>query len=205
MPWYEGSSLLYHLEHLHIASDRNLIDNRFPVQWVIRPMTDTHHDYRGYAGQIASGVFKPGDDVLVLPSERETRIRQIDTFEGPVEEAFPPMSCTILLEDEVDVSRGDMISRPHNRPTAAREFDAMVCWMSDRQLNPRGRYAINQTTRRPRRPGSDCLVHGPPLVRQVDDRLDARGAPRACGPARLHDGWGQLAPRTQRGPRLRGG
>ena len=147
MPWYEGSSLLYHLEHLHIASDRNLIDNRFPVQWVIRPMTDTHHDYRGYAGQVASGVFKPGDDVLVLPSERETRIKQIDTFEGPVEEAFPPMSCTILLEDEVDVSRGDMISRPHNRPTAAREFDAMVCWMSDRQLQPRGRYAIKHTTR----------------------------------------------------------
>jgi bifunctional enzyme CysN/CysC len=147
MPWYEGPSLLYHLEHVHIASDRNLIDCRFPVQWVIRPMSDQHHDYRGYAGQIASGVFKPGDEVVVLPSGVETRIERIDTFEGPLEEAFPPLSVTMLLEDEVDVSRGDFICRRGNQPTPTREFEAMVCWMSDRELQPRGRYSIKHTTR----------------------------------------------------------
>jgi bifunctional enzyme CysN/CysC len=147
MPWYEGSSLLYHLEHLHIASDRNLIDNRFPVQWVVRPMADSHHDYRGYAGQVASGVFKPGDEVVVLPSGRETRIRSIDTFDGPVDEAFPPLSVTMRLEDEVDVSRGDMICRLHNQPTEARELEAMVCWMTDHPLREGGRYAIKHTSR----------------------------------------------------------
>jgi bifunctional enzyme CysN/CysC len=147
MPWYEGPSLLYHLEHLHIASDRNLIDCRFPVQWVIRPMSDEHHDYRGYAGQIASGVYKPGDDVVVLPWGRETKIKRIDTYEGPLEEAFPPLSVTMLLEDEVDVSRGDFICRVNNQPTVTRELEAMVCWMSDRELQPRGRYGIKHTTR----------------------------------------------------------
>ncbi len=147
MPWYEGPSLLYYLEHVHIASDRNLIDCRFPVQWVIRPMTDDHHDYRGYAGQIASGVFKPGDEVVVLPSGRESKIKRIDTYEGPLEEAFPPLSVTMLLEDEVDVSRGDSICRVNNQPTVTREFEAMVCWMSDRELTPRGRYAIKHTSR----------------------------------------------------------
>jgi bifunctional enzyme CysN/CysC len=147
MPWYEGPSLLFHLEHVHIASDRNLIDCRFPVQWVIRPMTDEHHDYRGYAGQVASGVFKPGDEVVVLPSGVETRIKGIDTFDGQLDEAFPPLSVTMVLEDEVDVSRGDFICRVGNQPTLTREFEAMVCWMSDRELQPRGRYAIKQTAR----------------------------------------------------------
>jgi bifunctional enzyme CysN/CysC len=146
MPWYEGPSLLYHLEHVHIASDRNLIDCRFPVQWVIRPMSDEHHDYRGYAGQVASGVFKPGDDVVVLPSGRQSRIARIDTLEGPLEEAFPPLSVTLLLEDEIDVSRGDFICRAGNQPTPAREFEAMLCWMSEHELQPRGRYAIKHTT-----------------------------------------------------------
>jgi bifunctional enzyme CysN/CysC len=147
MPWYQGSSLLYHLEHVHIASDRNLIDNRFPVQWVVRPMTDEHHDFRGYAGQVASGVFKPGDEVVVLPSGRQTRVKRIETCDGPLAEAFPPLSVTMLLEDEIDVSRGDFICRVNNQPTATREFEAMVCWMSDRELTPRGRYAIKHTTR----------------------------------------------------------
>jgi bifunctional enzyme CysN/CysC len=147
MPWYEGPSLLYHLEHLHIASDRNLIDCRFPVQWVIRPMTDEHHDYRGYAGQVASGVFKRGDEVVVLPSGVGSRIKRIDTYEGPIDEAFPPLSITMLLEDEVDVSRGDFICRVNNQPTPTRELEAMVCWMSDRELQPRGRYSIKHTTR----------------------------------------------------------
>src|SRR5947209_3682835 len=147
MPWYEGPPLLYHLEHVHIASDRNLIDARFPVQWVVRPMADDHHDYRGYAGQVASGVFRPGDEVVVLPSGRQTRIARIDTFDGPVDEAFPPLSVTLLLEDNIDVSRGDFICRLHNQPHPVRELEAMVCWMSDRPLEPRRRYAIKHTTR----------------------------------------------------------
>ena len=147
MDWYEGSSLLYHLEHVHVASDRNLQDARFPVQWVVRPMSDEHHDYRGYAGEVASGVFSVGDEVVVLPSGRETRIAAIDTMDGERQEAFPPLSVTLRLEDDVDVSRGDMICRPHNRPRETRELDAMVCWMSERPLSPSGRYRIKHTTR----------------------------------------------------------
>ncbi|MEA2622598.1 MAG: bifunctional enzyme CysN/CysC [Chloroflexota bacterium] len=147
MPWYQGPSLLYHLEHVYIASDRNLIDARFPVQWVIRPQTDEHHDYRGYAGQIAAGVFRKGDEVTVLPSGRRTRIKRIETFDGEVETAGPPLSVSILLEDELDISRGDMICRPHNQPTVATELDAMVCWMADAPLREGGRYLLKHTTR----------------------------------------------------------
>jgi len=146
-PWYQGPSLLYHLEHVHIASDRNLIDNRFPVQWVVRPIRDEHHDYRGYAGQVASGVFRPGDEVVVLPSGRETRVKRIDTYDGPLEAAFPPLSVTMLLEDELDISRGDFICRLNNQPTEARKFEAMVCWMADHPLSEGGRYALKHTTR----------------------------------------------------------
>jgi bifunctional enzyme CysN/CysC len=146
MSWYQGPSLLYHLDHVHIASDRNLIDCRFPVQWVVRPICDEHHDYRGYAGQVASGVFKPGDEVVILPSGRTTRIAAIETYDGPVQEAFPPLSVTMLLEDHNDVSRGDFICRAHNQPVPARSLEAMVCWMNDRPLRPGGRYAIKQTT-----------------------------------------------------------
>jgi bifunctional enzyme CysN/CysC len=147
MAWYGGPSLLYHLQHLHIASDRNLIDCRFPVQWVIRPMSDEWHDYRGYAGQVASGVLRVGDEVAVLPSGHRTRIRGIDTFDGPLEEASPPLSVTLRLEDELDVSRGDMICRAHNHPTPTADIEAMVCWMSERSLRPGGRYRIKHTTR----------------------------------------------------------
>jgi bifunctional enzyme CysN/CysC len=147
MPWYGGPSLLYELEHVHVASDRNLIDPRFPVQWVIRPMSDEHHDYRGYAGQVASGAFKPGDEVVVLPSGVTTRVAAIDTHDGPLDEAFPPLSVTMRLEDDVDVSRGDMICRAHNHPRQAKELEAMVCWMSERPLQPAGRYRIKHTTR----------------------------------------------------------
>jgi bifunctional enzyme CysN/CysC len=146
-PWYQGTSLLYHLEHVFVASDRNLQDARFPVQWVVRPMSDEHHDYRGYAGEVASGVFRAGDEVVVLPSGRESRIVAIDSYDGEMEEAYPPLSVTIRLEDDVDVSRGDMICRDHNRPIEAREIDAMVCWMSERPLSPFGRYRIKHTTR----------------------------------------------------------
>jgi bifunctional enzyme CysN/CysC len=151
MPWYEGPTLLHHLEHVHIASDRNLRDVRFPVQWVIRPggraMVDEHHDYRGYAGQVAGGVLRPGDDVVVLPSGARSRIAGIETFDGPVAEAFPPMSVTVRLEDELDISRGDVLARPQNRPLLERRLDAMVCWMSERPSVPRGRYLLKHTTR----------------------------------------------------------
>ncbi|HEY3504028.1 MAG TPA: sulfate adenylyltransferase subunit CysN [Actinocatenispora sp.] len=147
MPWYEGPSLLHHLENVHIASDRNLVDARFPVQYVIRPHSNSNHDYRGYAGQIASGVFKPGDEVMVLPSGFTTRIASIDTADGPVAEAFAPMSVTVRLADELDVSRGDLICRPHNAPAQSQDIDAMVCWMDEqRPLHPRGKYAIKHTT-----------------------------------------------------------
>jgi bifunctional enzyme CysN/CysC len=147
MPWYRGSSLLYHLEHTHVASDRNLVDCRFPIQWVIRPTSAAHHDYRGYAGQVSAGSFRPGDDVMALPSGKTTRIAAIDTFDGPVPEARPPMSVTMRLEDDLDVSRGDMICRPHNAPTHTRCLDAMVCWMHDRPLHPGGRFLLKHTTR----------------------------------------------------------
>jgi bifunctional enzyme CysN/CysC len=147
MDWYEGPALLYHLEHVHIASDRNLRDNRFPVQWVVRPMGDEHHDYRGYAGQVAAGTFRAGDDVVVLPSGARTKVKRIDIFEGPVDEAVPPMSVIMLLEEEIDISRGDMICRPHNQPTQTQDIEAMVCWMADRPLEVGGRYAVKHTTR----------------------------------------------------------
>ena len=115
-PWYGGPALLHHLEHVHIASDRNLRDPRLPVQWVVRPGTDAYRDYRGYAGQLAGGVWRPGDEVLVLPSGAVSRIAAIETLDGPLEEAYPPMSVTVRLQDALDVSRGDVICRPHNRP-----------------------------------------------------------------------------------------
>jgi bifunctional enzyme CysN/CysC len=147
MPWYEGSPLLYHLEHVHIASDRNLIDPRFPVQWVVRPGTDEYHDYRGYSGQVASGVLRAGDDIVVLPSGATSKIQRIDTFDGPVEEAYPPMSATIHLADDLDVSRGDMICRPHNQPMVSRDVDAIVCWMSETPVRAGARLLVKQTTR----------------------------------------------------------
>jgi bifunctional enzyme CysN/CysC len=132
---------------VHVAADRNLQDARFPVQWVTRPMSDDLHDYRGYAGEMASGVFRKGDEVVVLPSGRTSRIAAIDTFEGEIEEAYPPLSVTLRLEDDVDVSRGDMICRPQNRATEAKDIEAMVCWMSERPLSPSGRYRIKHTSR----------------------------------------------------------
>ncbi|MBD0293492.1 MAG: sulfate adenylyltransferase subunit CysN [Jiangellaceae bacterium] len=161
MPWYEGPSLLHHLEHVHIASDRNLVDVRFPVQYVIRPQSHRYVDYRGYTGQIAGGVLKPGDEVMVLPSGFTTRIASISTADGPVDEAFPPMSVTVRLEDEIDVSRGDMICRQHNQPTVAQEIDAMVCWMTDRPLIPGAKFGLKHTTR---------SVRG--LVKELQYRLD---------------------------------
>jgi bifunctional enzyme CysN/CysC len=147
-PWYDGPSLLHHLEHVHIASDRNLVDVRFPVQYVIRPQSTTVTDYRGYAGQVASGVLKPGDEVMVLPSGLTSTIAGIDTADGPVEEAFPPMSVTVRLADEIDISRGDLICRPHNAPAVAQDIEAMLCWMDETApLRVGAKYTIKHTTR----------------------------------------------------------
>ena len=147
MDWYQGPPLLYHLEHVHIASDRNLIDVRFPVQWVIRPRGKGGSDYRSYAGQVAGGVLRPGDDVVVLPSGQHSKIAGIDTFDGPVDEAFPPMSVALRLEDDIDVSRGSTIVRAQNQPTVASSFECQLCWMSEQPLSSRRRYIVKHTTR----------------------------------------------------------
>ncbi len=147
MPWYEGSSLIHHLEQVHIASDRNLIDVRFPVQYVIRPRSDEYHDFRGYAGQVAGGVLRRGDEVIVLPSGWSSVVESIDTADGPIEEAFAPMSVLVRLAEDLDVSRGDMLCRPHNRPLVGQDLEAMVCWLDEKHLQPGGRYAIQHTTR----------------------------------------------------------
>ncbi len=144
MDWYQGPTLLHHLEHVHIASDRNLIDARFPVQWVVRP---DQGDYRGYAGQVAGGVLRTGDEVVVLPGGERSHVAGIDTFDGPVEEAFTPMSVTLRLADDVDVSRGDLIARPHNQPLLERDLDAIVCWMGETPSATGGRYVLKHTTR----------------------------------------------------------
>jgi bifunctional enzyme CysN/CysC len=148
MPWFEGQPLLGQLEDVHIASDRNLVDNRFPVQYVIRPQSSEHRDYRGFAGSVVGGIFKQGDEVMVLPSRRTSTIAQIDTPNGVVEQAFPPMAVTMLLEDELDVSRGDMICRPTNQPTGNRRFEAMVCWFDETSsLRTGAPYQLKHTTR----------------------------------------------------------
>jgi bifunctional enzyme CysN/CysC len=151
MPWYQGPPLLYHLEHVHIASDRNLIDVRFPVQWVIRPggRAGDHAlaDYRAYAGQVAGGIMRPGDEVVVLPGGQRSTIASIDTFDGAVDEAFPPMSVAVRLADDIDVGRGSTIVRTHNQPTVATRFEALVCWMSEQPLTEGRRYLVKHTTR----------------------------------------------------------
>jgi bifunctional enzyme CysN/CysC len=147
MPWYQGPPLLYHLEHVHIASDRNLIDVRFPVQWVIRPPANAVADYRAYAGQVAGGVMRPGDEVVVLPSGQRSTIAGIDTYEGEVEEAFPPMSVALRLTDDIDVGRGSVIVRTQNQPTVSSSFECLLCWMSEQPLSPGRRYLVKHTTR----------------------------------------------------------
>lgn len=148
MAWYRGPTILNLLEEIHIGSDQNMIDVRLPVQYVIMPHRREHHDYRGYAGTVAGGLMKVGDEVTVLPSGFSTRIKSIDTYDGPLEEATPPMSVLLTLDDHIDVSRGDMICRPHNQPHASQDLDAMVCWMSEGPpLREGAQYAIKHTTR----------------------------------------------------------
>ncbi|CAN5722166.1 hypothetical protein BH11MYX1_BH11MYX1_01130 [soil metagenome] len=149
MSWYTGPTLLEHLEAVPLSNEHDLISARFPVQWVIRPQSqnDAHHDYRGYAGQVAGGVLRAGDEVVILPSGVTTKITRIEQGGVDVAEAYPPMSVTLHLEHDVDVSRGDVIARPNNQPTVSQELDAMICWMTDKPLAPRGRYALKHTTR----------------------------------------------------------
>ena len=153
MDWYEGTTLMFHLENVHISGDINHIDCRFPIQYVVRPQQDQYHDYRGYAGKIAGGVFRNGDRVLVLPSGFSSRIKSIDTFDGEVMEAFAPMSVTMLLEDEIDVSRGDMIVRENNSPQVGQDIDLMICWLNEKKLEVGNRYLFKHTSREVR-----CMV-----------------------------------------------
>jgi sulfate adenylyltransferase subunit 1 len=152
-PWYGGGTLLYTLENVHIGSDHNFIDARFPVQFVIRPNNDEFHDYRGYAGRVAGGILKKGDEVTLLPSGFTTKIAKIDSYGGEIAEAFPPMSVTVLLEDDFDLSRGDMIVRTHNQPNISQDIEVMICWFNERPLQLNGKYTIMHTTQEAR-----CIV-----------------------------------------------
>ncbi len=178
-PWYDGPTLLHHLEHVYIASDRNLIDPRFPVQLVIRPMSHDHHDYRGYAGVVAGGIFRPGDEVVVLPSGFTTTIEAIDRFGEPIDEAFPPSAVTIRLRDQIDISRGDMLCRTNNQPAVTQDVQAQICWFSPERTLERDRvYAIKHTTRWARAKVVDLLY-----------RLDVNTLSRdeSCPQLRLND------------------
>jgi bifunctional enzyme CysN/CysC len=171
MPWYGGLPLLEHLETVEVEADRNLDDLRFPVQYVIR---DGASDYRGYAGQLGGGVLRPGDEVLVLPSEQVTTVASIDTFDGPLDTAFAPMSVIVRLADDLDVSRGDLICRPGDRPALARDLVADVCWMADAPLRPGGRYAIKHATHTARA-----------IIEAIDDRVDVASLGREPAPGEL--------------------
>lgn len=153
MPWYEGSTLLYHLENVHIIGDINHVDCRFPVQYVIRPGQEDFHDYRGYAGRITAGVLRKGDRVMVMPSGFTSRIASIDTFAGEVQEAFAPMSVSLRLEDEIDISRGDMIVRENNAPHSGQDLEVMICWLHERPMQAGDRFVLKHTTREAR-----CII-----------------------------------------------
>ena len=146
MIWFQGAPLLHTLEHLHISSDINKIDARFPVQTVLRPQREGFIDYRGYAGRVASGIFRPGDDITVLPSGFTSKVKSVDTFDGSLEEAFAPMSVSITLEDDIDISRGDMIVKTNNKPEPLQEFSAMLCWLHNQPARPRAKYTILHTS-----------------------------------------------------------
>jgi sulfate adenylyltransferase subunit 1 len=147
MPWFEGASLLYHLENVYVSGDENHVQARFPVQWVIRPQSDKFHDFRGFAGRVAGGVFKPGDDVTVMPSGFSTKVKAIHQDEKELGEAFAPQSVTITLDDEIDISRGDMLVKANNPPKQGQDIEAMICWFSNTNLNPRGKFVIRHTTK----------------------------------------------------------
>lgn len=172
MDWYEGATLLYMLETIHIGSDHNHVDCRFPVQYVVRPHSDEYHDYRGYAGRIAGGIFKKGDDVTVLPSGFTSKIKSIDTFNGEIDLAYAPMSVTMTLEDDIDISRGDMIVRPNNQPESSQDLEVMLCWLNPKPPVPRAKYYIQHTSNEARAMIKDILykVDINTLHRMEDDK-----------------------------------
>jgi sulfate adenylyltransferase subunit 1 len=150
MDWYQGATLLHMLETVHIESDYNHIDSRFPVQYVIRPQTREHQDYRGYAGRIAGGIFRPGDEIIVLPSGFNSRIKTIEMNGVEIKEAFAPMSVTLTLEDEIDISRGDLLAKPNNQPAIEQDVDMMICWMNSRPVHVNSKFYIRHATRETR-------------------------------------------------------
>ncbi|MFB6307538.1 MAG: sulfate adenylyltransferase subunit CysN [Flavobacteriales bacterium] len=147
MKWYDGPTMMYTLENIHISGDENMVDRRFPVQYVIRPQSDEYHDYRGYAGKVAGGVFRKGDDVMVLPSGFTSKIETLNLNGTELEEVYPPMSVSMTLEDELDISRGDMIVRENNQPSHTQDIDLMLCWMDNEAMVPNGKYALKHTTK----------------------------------------------------------
>ena len=153
MEWYEGSTLMHLLENIHIGSDHNHVDCRFPIQYVIRPQSKDYPDYRGYSGRIEGGVFRKGDEITILPSGFSSKIKSIDTFNGPIKEAFSPMSVCMTLEDDIDISRGDMIVRENNQPKSKQDIELMICWMNSKNMIMRGKYTIRHTTQTAR-----CIV-----------------------------------------------
>ncbi|MBV6403344.1 MAG: sulfate adenylyltransferase subunit CysN [Flavobacteriales bacterium] len=177
MPWYQGPTLMYLLENIHIAGDHNHIDRRFPVQYVVRPMTEAWHDFRGFAGRVAGGVFRKGDPVQVLPGGLRSSIKGILIGEHEVEECFAPQSAVITLEDEIDISRGDMLVSPNNLPETSQDIDVMLCWFNERPLQPGGRYALRHTGREAR-----CVV------KEVKYRMDINTLHKAEDPTiRMND------------------
>jgi sulfate adenylyltransferase subunit 1 len=173
MPWFQGPTLLYHLETVYIGADENHVEARFPVQWVIRPHSDEYHDFRGFAGRVAGGVFKAGDDVTVLPSGFTTKIKAIESMDGPLQEVFSPMSATITLEDEIDMSRGDMLVKANNQPVPTQDIDAMVCWFSsDKPLTGRGKYILRHTTKEVKAIVTEvCYKMNINTLRKIEDDL----------------------------------
>ena len=173
MPWYQGPTLLYHLETVYIGADENHVEARFPVQWVIRPHSDEYHDFRGFAGRVAGGVFKAGDDVTVLPSGFTTKIKVIESMDGPQQEVFAPMSATITLEDEIDMSRGDMLVKANNQPAPTQDIDAMVCWFSsNKPLAGRGKYILRHTTKEVKAIVTEvCYKMNINTLRKIEDDL----------------------------------
>lgn len=161
MPWYKGATLLYTMENVKVGSDLNFVDARLPVQWVIRPQSEKYHDYRGYAGQMSGGTFKEGDDVVVLPSGFTSKVKSIDMKNGETDEIFPPMCVTMQLEDDIDISRGDMIAKPNNQPRSGQDIELMICWLNNTPMKPNGKYLVKHTTNE---------VRG--MIKGVDYKMD---------------------------------
>ena len=173
MNWYDGPTLLYLLENIHVSSDYNYVDGRFPVQYVVRPQAKKYHDYRGYAGRIASGTFQPGDRVAVLPSGFTSSIKSVDTMNESLEMAFAPQSIVISLEDDIDISRGDMIVKENKMPEISQDIEMMICWLSETPLVMNGKYSVKHTSNDVR-----CIVKEMPFkinINTLDKNYDDKG------------------------------